>query len=386
MIKDDKIKNPNFNKERFGKFFDEEGVLIPEMEKEYLDEIRKEREEKKNLKEADESNKIKGIKRKEKIMKEDLDNASEYANINEARIGKTKEVKVLQGNYGYGWDDLVEYEIDDFNGDLLAMNKEIRQDLKDYRENETNASHRVITRRVARELKEDLERQFTIFYNRDDFKYGIYGAVRVKATDEDAAREKFFDKKVKEDPHLYIFDIRPTEDSDIKEGIRLMEAYENPIKIDEVEEKARLAVNPSYAQALRDRKKFNKITDKKVSADLDNVLNKDFKLDKVKKLELQESLFEDWDEIDDSRERELSADDYLDDVRRGHGWVEVDKIQMDIENGSYHCNVQDVLNRAAEKGWKFDYRPEGLVIYAMKSSVNENKDIKKIPRKIGDKR
>ena len=82
---------------------------------------------------------------------------NEGAGINETRIGKTKEVKVLQGNYGYGWDDLVEYDIADFNGDLLAMNKEIRQDLKDYEENETNASHRVVTRRVARELKEDKE-------------------------------------------------------------------------------------------------------------------------------------------------------------------------------------------------------------------------------------
>lgn len=82
---------------------------------------------------------------------------NEGADINETRIGKTKEVKVLQGNYGYGWDDLIEYDIADFNGDLLAMNKEIRQDLKDYEENETNASHRVVTRRVARELKEDKE-------------------------------------------------------------------------------------------------------------------------------------------------------------------------------------------------------------------------------------
>lgn len=82
---------------------------------------------------------------------------NEGAGINETRIGKTKEVKVLQGNYGYGWDDLVEYDIADFNGNLLAMYKEIKQDLKDYEENETNASHRVVTRRVARELKEDKE-------------------------------------------------------------------------------------------------------------------------------------------------------------------------------------------------------------------------------------
>ena len=75
--------------------------------------------------------------------------------ITEARVGKTKEVKVLQGNYGYGWDDLIEYDISDFNGDILAMNKEIKNDLRDYEENES-APHRVITRRVPVEsLKED---------------------------------------------------------------------------------------------------------------------------------------------------------------------------------------------------------------------------------------
>lgn len=75
--------------------------------------------------------------------------------ITEARVGKTKEIKVLQGNYGYGWDDLIEYDISDFNGDILAMNKEITNDLRDYRENEKDAPHRVITRRVPVEsLKE----------------------------------------------------------------------------------------------------------------------------------------------------------------------------------------------------------------------------------------
>lgn len=80
---------------------------------------------------------------------------SKYSSkLSEARLGKTKEVKVLQGNYGYGWDDLIEYDIADFNGDILAMNREIKQDLKDYRENEADAPHRVITRRVLRDLTE----------------------------------------------------------------------------------------------------------------------------------------------------------------------------------------------------------------------------------------
>lgn len=76
--------------------------------------------------------------------------------LTEARIGKTKEVKVLQGNYGYGWDDLVTYDIEQFDNDYLKMMAEIRQDRKDYDNNEQGVAHRVITRRVPREtLKEN---------------------------------------------------------------------------------------------------------------------------------------------------------------------------------------------------------------------------------------
>ena len=55
------------------------------------------------------------------------------------RNPKTKEVKVLQGNYGYGWDDLCEYELDDPSS---------RSDFKSYRENEPQYAHRIIYRRV----------------------------------------------------------------------------------------------------------------------------------------------------------------------------------------------------------------------------------------------
>lgn len=54
------------------------------------------------------------------------------------RVSKTKLVYVLQGNYGYGWDDLLEEE----------TYREAKAQAKVYRENERNASHRVITRRV----------------------------------------------------------------------------------------------------------------------------------------------------------------------------------------------------------------------------------------------
>ena len=66
---------------------------------------------------------------------------------------RTKKVAVLQGNYGYGWDDLVEYEPGD---------PELKADLKSYRENEPQASHRVIYRRVPRDLKESSDSKIEV--------------------------------------------------------------------------------------------------------------------------------------------------------------------------------------------------------------------------------
>lgn len=51
---------------------------------------------------------------------------------------KTKEVYVLQGNYGYGWDDILEED----------SWLDAKRSLQEYRENESEYPHRVITRRV----------------------------------------------------------------------------------------------------------------------------------------------------------------------------------------------------------------------------------------------
>ena len=51
---------------------------------------------------------------------------------------KTREVYVVKANYGYGWED-VSQENTYLNGKIRA---------KEYRENEKNASHKLITRRV----------------------------------------------------------------------------------------------------------------------------------------------------------------------------------------------------------------------------------------------
>lgn len=55
-----------------------------------------------------------------------------------ARQNKYRYTFVVQGNYGYGWDDLTE-------SDTVA---EARKDLRDYRANEFGgASHRIVKRR-----------------------------------------------------------------------------------------------------------------------------------------------------------------------------------------------------------------------------------------------
>lgn len=76
-------------------------------------------------------------------------------------------------------------------------------------------------------IKEDinnLEKEFTIHYNKVGFEYGGYGAVRVKASDEKEAKKKFLDKKTDKD--IEITSVRPTENEDIRKGIRLLEDTE----------------------------------------------------------------------------------------------------------------------------------------------------------------
>ena len=55
-----------------------------------------------------------------------------------ARQNKYRYTFVVQGNYGYGWDDLTE-------SDTIA---EARRDLRDYRVNEPCFPHRIVHRRT----------------------------------------------------------------------------------------------------------------------------------------------------------------------------------------------------------------------------------------------
>lgn len=61
-----------------------------------------------------------------------------------ARITKYVYLSVIQGNYGYGWDDLTYYD-----HAQEGWHKEMRDDLRAYRENE-RIPLRVIERRELR--------------------------------------------------------------------------------------------------------------------------------------------------------------------------------------------------------------------------------------------
>ena len=70
-----------------------------------------------------------------------------------AKSKKTKYsyFKVIQGNYGYGWEDLVSYRTNS-QGDFETTQErsEMKQNYKAYRENERSARHRVIFRKVKK--------------------------------------------------------------------------------------------------------------------------------------------------------------------------------------------------------------------------------------------
>lgn len=65
---------------------------------------------------------------------------------------KYRYEKVIQGNYGSGWDDLTAYDCDSagFIKDK-AQRAEYVSDRKAYAENEPQYAHRTITRRIKTE-------------------------------------------------------------------------------------------------------------------------------------------------------------------------------------------------------------------------------------------
>lgn len=183
---------------------------------------------------------------------------AELDGINEARVGKTKEVKVLQGNYGYGWDDLIEYDIADFNGDLLAMNREIKQDLKDYRENEPDAPHRVITRRVARELEEDKELDKEVSAIRRDMTR--VGMPPKKSREE----HKKFLSKLKDKRK----EIKESAEPDVAGFAQEIKQVLKPEDIDTYESDLYVRVSPEARRLLR---KYNMLNNPMLSTFVDEI-------------------------------------------------------------------------------------------------------------------
>ncbi len=60
------------------------------------------------------------------------------------RERKTEDEWIVQGNYGYGWEDLT----------AEASEREGRERLHEYQDNEKHAQHRLIKRRVKKDAAE----------------------------------------------------------------------------------------------------------------------------------------------------------------------------------------------------------------------------------------
>jgi len=64
---------------------------------------------------------------------------------------KYEYLRILQENHGYGWDDSITYPAINSRYDITnEMRKEIKADLKAYRENCPSGQYRVITRKTLK--------------------------------------------------------------------------------------------------------------------------------------------------------------------------------------------------------------------------------------------
>lgn len=154
-------------------------------------------------------------------------------------------------------------------------------------EEETDLDETIRTKKGATKLKsmkEDLEREFTISYNRDDFKYGSYGAVRVKATNEEEAKSKFLDKN--KDSHISDVFVRPTTDEDVRKGIRLLEDF-NRVDIETDTSKMTMESDESgKVTVTTEPKKEEEITD--VQVDIAEPVYQDYDIDEFDETEFDE--------------------------------------------------------------------------------------------------
>ena len=152
------------------------------------------------------------------------------------------------------------------------------------------------------------------------------------------------------------------------ENSKLIEDINN---VGEFEEKGRGVAPISFSDAVnRSKKKTKEIEDsldkheKEVLKDTDRMDSTDDsrfnhkvqKRPEYKKMHLSESLFEEY--------ATNPIDEYLDSVRMGEGWVTLEKVEFDIEMDETlkGVDVDDIIDRACETGWKVKKLPDGFAL------------------------
>lgn len=164
---------------------------------------------------------------------------------------------------------------------------EPEEDKEEDEEDDDDLDEAIKTKKGAAKLKsmkEDLEREFTVSYNKDDFKYGSYGAVRVKATNEEEAKRKLLDAK--KDDHISDVFVRPTTDEDIKKGIRLLEDL-NKVEIETDKSELEIESDESGKITVTSEPKDEEITDDQVDVTEEPVYQ-DYDIDEFDETEFDE--------------------------------------------------------------------------------------------------
>lgn len=217
----------------------------------------------------------------------------------------------------------------------------------------------------------EVKRFFEAILEREDYEKPLSVALDVECRDGEEYGKLVYDLDFNEENKMKIEKL--TEDKKV-----------NLDNVVEVEEKSKEVVDPGFADGVREIKdNVDKVAElervRKAPEQGKEALSDDIKIT------LDESLFEE-DESNESiktrrgikridnlkeSENEYTVEEYLNDVRYfGDGYITVDKIEFDIDQGGYKFKLSDVLNTATKAGWKFvDDPDDGLMIYFNKYGI-----------------
>lgn len=335
--------------------------------------------------------------------------------LTEGRKRTRKEIVVLQGNYGYGWDDLVEYEL---TGDVdkdMEIYKEIRQDKKDYKENEPQYNHRTVHRfeKITQDdtvsedikdknLKENLDNEICLYlfpeltdedkkelanYNltylgKNSFKEDDYESISdvVRGSKEDLIKygKEYLDYTLHPD-YLYLED--DFAGDIINEGTVIKTNLDINNMADELRKQYKGVTNKDYIKnSIALHRRFNMITWEEARQ-----LAKEFNLEEKLKEEFEENKnFKVGDKVKISDKFHVdalrNAEGIITNVQPDYEFIDI-KFTSGPEKGEEHPYTAKNLVKIEEDWAHFEYK-SGANPYIAKTEKEKQRILKKYKDKV----